>query len=65
MIVPFHIGVGFLMGIWFTYNLALIPLLIAGFDPFRGRDIGQQESGQINDTPFDNNDREPVVSLEQ
>lgn len=35
VMVPFHIGAGFLMGIWFTYNFALIPILIAGFDPFR------------------------------
>jgi hypothetical protein len=36
--VPFHFGTGFLMVIWFTYNLALIPLLVAGFVPssFRG-----------------------------
>jgi hypothetical protein len=34
VMVPFHIGAGVLMGIWFTYNLALIPVLIAGFDPF-------------------------------
>jgi hypothetical protein len=35
VLFPFHIGIGFLMGIWFPYNLALIPVLIAGFDPFR------------------------------
>ncbi|HQR08606.1 MAG TPA: hypothetical protein PLN21_17405 [Gemmatales bacterium] len=35
VLFPFHIGIGLLMGIWFPYNLALIPVLIAGFDPFR------------------------------
>ncbi len=35
VMIPFHIGAGFMMGIWFTYNFALIPILIAGFDPFR------------------------------
>ena len=33
VMVPFHIGTGLLMGIWFNYNLALIPLLVAGFVP--------------------------------
>ena len=46
VMVPFHIGTGFLMGIWFTYNLALIPLLVAGFDPFRSRDAQQQVAEQ-------------------
>lgn len=35
MMIPFHIGTGVMMGIWFPYNLALVPVLIAGFDPFR------------------------------
>lgn len=35
VIIPFHIGAGLMMGIWFSYHLALIPVLIAGFDPFR------------------------------
>ena len=30
-------GTGLMMGIWFSYNLALIPILVAGFDPFRQR----------------------------
>lgn len=33
--VPFHFGTGWLMGIWFPYHLALIPILIADLDPFR------------------------------
>ena len=49
VIVPFHIGVGLLMGIWFTYNLALIPLLIAGFDPFRDRKSRQESSEELED----------------
>lgn len=53
VMVPFHIGVGVLMGIWFTYNLALIPLLVAGFDPFRVRDSSQQEPGQPDGTHLD------------
>lgn len=39
VIVPFHIGAGLFMGIWFTYNLALMPILIAGFDPFLRRNL--------------------------
>jgi hypothetical protein len=40
VMVPFHIATGLLMGIWFTYNVALIPTLVGGLDPFRGRDHG-------------------------
>lgn len=35
VMIPFHLGAGLMMGIWFIYNLALIPVLIADFDPFR------------------------------
>jgi hypothetical protein len=38
VMIGFHIGVGVLMGGWFPYNLGLIPLLAAGFNPFRRRD---------------------------
>ncbi len=36
VMIPFHVGAGLIMGIWFSYHFALIPILIAGFDPFRG-----------------------------
>lgn len=42
VMVPFHIGTGFLMGIWFPYSIAFIPFFIAGFDPFRQRGDGAQ-----------------------
>jgi Vitamin K-dependent gamma-carboxylase len=35
VMIPFHLGTGLMMGIWFIYNIALIPVLIAGFDPSR------------------------------
>ena len=37
VMIGFHLGVGILMGGWFPYNIALIPLLAGGFDPFRRR----------------------------
>jgi hypothetical protein len=49
VIVPFHIGVGILMAIWFTCNLLLIPLLVAGFDPFRSPGSGTGEDRQPRD----------------
>jgi hypothetical protein len=49
VMVPFHIGTGLLMGIWFTYNLALIPILVAGFDPFRRRDRQDREDSRPGD----------------
>jgi hypothetical protein len=65
VMVPFHIGTGFLMGIWFTYNLALIPLLVAGFDPFRVRDSRQQKPGQPDDTRLDCQQHGEAGCLEQ
>jgi len=35
VMIPFHISTGFLMGIWFPYSMALVPMLLGGFDPFR------------------------------
>jgi len=35
VMAPFHVGTGLLMGIWFTHNMALMPALVAGFDPLR------------------------------
>jgi hypothetical protein len=49
VMVPFHIGTGLLMGIWFPYNLALTPILVAGFDPFRRRDSPGREEAQSDD----------------
>ncbi|MGI9242310.1 MAG: hypothetical protein ACR2RV_16045 [Verrucomicrobiales bacterium] len=37
VMIGFHIGVGIVMGGWFPYNLGLIPLLAAGFNPFHRR----------------------------
>ncbi len=49
VLVPFHIGTGLLMGIWFSYNLLLIPILVAGWDPFRRRNsLGSQADGRID-----------------
>jgi len=50
VMIPFHIGAGLMMGIWFPYNFALIPVLIAGFDPFR-RFTDQIVSVQADEVP--------------
>lgn len=42
VMLPFHIGTGILMGIWFTYNILLIPILVGGWDPFRARVANEQ-----------------------
>lgn len=50
VMVPFHVGTGFLMGIWFSYNILLIPLLMVGFDPFRRRGEQREEDDvQVRD----------------
>ncbi|MFT3883410.1 MAG: hypothetical protein QM703_27640 [Gemmatales bacterium] len=46
VMVPFHISTGWLMGIWFPYNMALIPFLVAGYDPFRQRSV-EQAAGDV------------------
>jgi hypothetical protein len=32
VMLPFHIGAGLIMGIWFPWHLALMPLLVLGID---------------------------------
>lgn len=47
VMVPFHLGTGLLMGIWFGYSMALIPFFIVGFDPFRQRGNAAQDVEQV------------------
>jgi hypothetical protein len=49
VMAPFHVGTGLLMGIWFTQNLALFPLLVGGLDPFRRRTGHARDDAQPPD----------------
>jgi hypothetical protein len=46
VMAPFHLATGLLMGIWFIHNLALIPVLVGGLDPFRRRTENAREEAQ-------------------
>lgn len=35
VMLPFHVGTGFLMGIWFWYNLALAPVVMGALPLYR------------------------------
>lgn len=51
VMIPFHVGTGILMGIWFPYNLALIPILVAGWDPFRCSSSAQTKTKRLSKRP--------------
>jgi hypothetical protein len=60
VIVPFHIGTGLLMGIWFRYNLALIPFLAGGIDPFQCRSAENLERDHPENVGFVTEESEPL-----